>query len=327
MKQYWLAFLSAISLCLQGCAIGYNTTFFMTKTNFGLDVESKPPTAEISIARREGVIEPSFDSQTLPVVAGFSGTTNPFSNYLFGVSSVFAGGDAAAIVTNLSGKDLPLSRLCLKKKPEGSFLWWRSPSLAPQENEVRPLFFGTDTLFGLKVAWDGLTSQIPDTVKAGFHRKEIAIAPVNGRAVSCTTPEPEKASGEFEVWMAPFLAWIDLNVKTGKPSDTKVGYAQGFATGVAATNWAAHPKIQQLVLERAHPEAAADVKFNPDPNAPQLRKRISTWLNAPPTNRGKLRDWLSQQAFASSETGSEVSWLWSAPAEQLQAAINNFSIP
>ena len=327
MRQCRLAFLSAVAFGLQGCAIGYNTTFFMTKTNFGLDVESKPPTAEISIARREGVIEPSFDSQTLPVVAGFSGTTNPFSNYLFGVSSVFAGGDAAAIVTNLSGKDLPPSRLCLKKKPVGSFLWWRFPRLAPQENEVRPLFFGTDTLFGLKLAWDGLTSAIPDTIKAGFHRKEIAIAPVNGRTVSCTTPEPENAPGEFEVWMAPFLAWIDLNVKTGKPSDTHLGYAQGIATGTAATNWASHPKIQQLVLERARPEAAADVKFNTDPKAPDLRKRISTWLNTDPNNRKNLKAWLSQEGLASPEAGTEVSWLWSAPLEQLNAAITNFNIP
>src|SRR5439155_13442989 len=98
----------------------------------------------------------------------------------FGVSSVFAGGDAAAIVTDLSNTEphpTAPSRLCLQQKPVGSFLWWKLPSLAPQENEVRPLFFGTDTIFGLKVAWDGTTSEIPDTVKLGFHRKEVAIAP------------------------------------------------------------------------------------------------------------------------------------------------------
>jgi len=54
-----------------GCA-GYNTTMFMTKSNAGLDIDMKPPTAEINISRKEAVIEPVFEKgQTPPVMASF----------------------------------------------------------------------------------------------------------------------------------------------------------------------------------------------------------------------------------------------------------------
>jgi hypothetical protein len=248
MRRTGLLFLFAMLGLIQGCAVGYNTTLFFTKANFGLDIETKPPTAEISIARREGVIEPSFDSQTLPVVAGFRGQ-NAMSNFIFGVNTVFAGGDAAAIVTDFastSGTSEP-EHICLREKQVGSFLGSKDPSLSPQENEIRPLFFGTDTVLGIKIAWDGTTSQYPDTLKAGFNRKEFAMAPVNLRA-GCGT----KAEG-YEVWMVPFLAWINLGLKTPTFVGTDFNYAQGFATGTAAKNWAKVPSIKNLVLEIASP--------------------------------------------------------------------------
>ena len=46
-------------LTLPGCA-GYDRILFVTKTNVGLDVDNKPPTAEITIARRELAITPAF---------------------------------------------------------------------------------------------------------------------------------------------------------------------------------------------------------------------------------------------------------------------------
>ena len=54
MKQkIQLSCLFAIAALLQGCA-GYNTVMFMTKSNAGLDIDMKPPTAEISISRKRG---------------------------------------------------------------------------------------------------------------------------------------------------------------------------------------------------------------------------------------------------------------------------------
>src|SRR5574341_2116428 len=85
-----------VVLLIWGCAVGYNTTLFMTKSNIGLDVESKPPTSEISIARREGVIAPEFEGgQVPPIISSFRTSANPFSRFFFGVKSTFAGGDAA----------------------------------------------------------------------------------------------------------------------------------------------------------------------------------------------------------------------------------------
>ena len=49
-----------VAVVVDGCAIGYNTTLFTTKSNIGLDVDTKPPVAEISISRQEGVLAPGF---------------------------------------------------------------------------------------------------------------------------------------------------------------------------------------------------------------------------------------------------------------------------
>src|SRR5271154_7636493 len=47
---------------LAGCAVGYNTTVFSTKSNFGVNIESTPkPTAEISLSRLEGAITPALE--------------------------------------------------------------------------------------------------------------------------------------------------------------------------------------------------------------------------------------------------------------------------
>lgn len=90
---------------LSGCGIDYNTTLFVAKSNVGIDVDTTPPTAEVSTAR---------------------------------------------------------------------------------------------------VAWSGAGAQFPDTVRAGFHRKEFALAPVFGTAGSCTTAN--NGSGTFLVHMPSFYA-------------------------------------------------------------------------------------------------------------------------
>jgi hypothetical protein len=177
--------LLAISTLSQGC-VGYNRTLFVTKTNVGLDMDTKPPTLEVSVARREGVIAPSFeDGKTPPVLASF--ILEPGRNIpLFPrISQTFAGGDTAVIMSTLYGSETPPSvdmskfdsEIELSKMPASK---WGMELQKP--GVVRPLFFGTDTSFGLKVAWSGLTAQFPDTVKLGLNRKEFALAPVTMRA-------------------------------------------------------------------------------------------------------------------------------------------------
>lgn len=101
---------------ISGCA-GYNRALLVTKTNVGIDIDTTPPTAEVTIARREIAIQPIFpdylsnkaDSNAaamtppsppnpqeyaLPLVAAFAkldkgGLFNPE------ISGYFAGGEAA----------------------------------------------------------------------------------------------------------------------------------------------------------------------------------------------------------------------------------------
>src|SRR5260221_8870721 len=88
------------ALALSGCGIGYNQTLFATTANVGIDIDTKPPTAEISIARREGVIAPTFQGgQHPPVYASFGLKTGGFLPLTTDVSGLFAGGRAAVVVS------------------------------------------------------------------------------------------------------------------------------------------------------------------------------------------------------------------------------------
>ena len=146
----------SLTFILGGCGIGYNKALFLTKSNIGIDIETTPPTAEISIARREGVIAPSFEGgQTPPVLAGFGSNLNTAGRFVFGVDSTFAGGDAAVALSQGPGgpKNIHESRLCLSEVPEEKALLGIIDVSIPKPGEVRPFIFGTDTTLGFKVAW------------------------------------------------------------------------------------------------------------------------------------------------------------------------------
>ena len=239
-----------------GCA-GYNHTLFVTKSNAGLDFDAKPPTAEISIARKEAVIAPSFEAgQTPPVLASFKprvGNGGGFANFFLGVDQTFAGGDAAVAMarlytspgtpTNLAAYN---SRLPLTKPPDYCDVFRRLPSAG----KTRPFIFGTDTLLGLKVAWSGVGGQFPDTVKAGFNRKEFAWAPV--------TLITEKTNGSspanYYAKMPSFLATID-STNTAGTKRAEIEALQYFATGEAATLLALQPEVRTAMMKRLDPNA------------------------------------------------------------------------
>ncbi len=68
-----LAATCALALLTLPACIGYDRMLFTTKSNVGVDLDSTPPTFDVTIARREVVIEPTFDNaETLPVMASFS---------------------------------------------------------------------------------------------------------------------------------------------------------------------------------------------------------------------------------------------------------------
>jgi hypothetical protein len=243
--------LAAASL-LTGCA-GYNSVFMATKTNVGLDIDTKTPTAEISIARREVVVAPTFENgQTPPMEASF----RVKSGWIFAdVATTFTGGDAAATVSDLFNRDTPIgaartnidTTIHLSTAPIRNH---RGRAVHLQEpGTVRPLVFGTDTSLGIKVAWSGLTAQYPDSAKFGYNRKEMAYAPVFG-ATNTTTHK-------YDVKMPSFLATTDTEGKTSNPDKSTFRYQQYFATGKAADLLALEQGVRVALAERLDRAAAS----------------------------------------------------------------------
>lgn len=255
-----------------GC-VGYNSALFMTKSNAGLDFDMKPPTVEINISRKEGVVEPSFEGgKTPPVMASFStkaGGAGGLHRFFFGVDQTFAGGDAAVtmaklFVTNSVPADDETNRVrfdsgvLLSKVPDynspakkGVFGWKKFLFGLPEPGEVRPFFFGTDSQLGVKVGWNGVGGPYPDNVKIGYNRKVIAVAPVN------FAPREKLADGTIRtnvVRIPSFLATVDSDVEA--ETGVSVSWMQYFATGEAASYLARQPGIRQAMSIRADPASA-----------------------------------------------------------------------
>jgi hypothetical protein len=205
----------ALAVLITGCA-GYDRALMVTKTNVGLDIESTPPTAELTIARREIAIQPTFPDRpkttstpemplaeaqshetetALPLLGSF-GLQGKFFNP--SISGNFAGGEAAVSLAsedndqdganNLTAdpeEESAKASICLMNAPDDIrspikqfWHWVIGKSREEAESEPRPFYFATDTAYGLKVAWTGTGGPYPDTLKLGYNRKELASAPI-----------------------------------------------------------------------------------------------------------------------------------------------------
>lgn len=249
-----------LALLFCGCA-GQNHVLFMTKSNAGLDFDSKPPTLEISVSRKEVVIAPTFEGgQMPPVAASFkprAGAGSGFGNFFLGVDQTFEGGDAAMAMAALYSSDqtpAPASRtdynsaLTLTQPPRSTSSWRRVPG----PGETRTFIFGTDTTLGLKVAWSGTGGQFPDTVRLGFNRKEFAWAPV---FIATNPPATTNAAVAYSVKMPSFLATIQSHIQAGT-SNSGVFALQYFAAGETATLLALQPAVREAMIKRLDPVAA-----------------------------------------------------------------------
>jgi hypothetical protein len=282
MKASITILLFPCAALLSGCA-GYNHTLFMTKSNVGLDFDTKPPTMEVTVSRKEAVIAPAFEGgQTPPVMASFkphTGANGAFRNFFLGVDQTFAGGDAAVAMSSLyASEQAPPpedrtkfdSTLKLQRPPKYKD-WFRRLA---RPGVTRPFIFGTDTTLGLKVAWTGTGGQFPDTVKMGFNRKEYAWAPVSMR-----TNLSAEAS-EYHVKMPSFLATIDSNIASEEDGGG-VSALQYFATGEAATLLAMQPVPRQAMVYRLDPAAPAKaqaLQALKDPARLESRDRLDALL-------------------------------------------------
>lgn len=259
---------------LSGCA-GYNHVLFMTKSNAGLDIDASPPTAEINISRKEVVVAPNFEGgQTPPVAASFGSQLGNAKGapgrFFFGADQTFSGGDAALTLAqcyNLETGDCSAAdaTLTLGTEPDNA-----NPG-NPLQNfvkglqkpgQVKPFIFGTDTQFGLKVAWNGAGGVYPETLKLGYNRKEFALAPV--------TVSNKATNQSVTVKIPSFLATVNADAEAGMTKQDGGGVAgtqnakwmQYFATGKAATSLATHLEVREAMLKRMDP--AQGSAFSPE---------------------------------------------------------------
>lgn len=248
-----------------GCA-GYDRILFVTKTNVGLDIDDKPPTAELTIARRELAITPTFedaqgDENTLPLLASFGLSGNFLDPE---ITSRFAGGEAAVLLAQ--GPDRPSSApsgssLCLSKEPDTRPLWkkiWHS-LVGRSKDGTRPFYFATDTSFGLKAAWDGTTGPYPSTLKLGYNRKELAFPPVfvtQGCSVDPTAaPNPDF----WKVTVPSFFASLDNSSALKELSASGTTHIQFFATGRAASEFVRRAEVNSALNKAMyHQDGSAD---------------------------------------------------------------------
>ncbi len=267
MMRKWMVIATATCLMstILGCTIGYKKTLFFTKTNVGLDIDSEPPTMELTFSRREAVVSPTFENgQTPPVLAGFSFHVTGPLEFSTRISSAFAGGDTAVTMATLfdatdkeadakyPAKDKPFdSTLYLNKAPSYKALFGLRKEKLLEPGEIEPFIFATDTSFGLKVAWSGATAQFPDTIKFGYNRKEFALAPV-------TIRKDANAKFPYQVRMPSFLATVDNSAELRLASKGDVKHIQYFATGKAADAMARHYGVRKAMFFRLDPRAAQE---------------------------------------------------------------------
>jgi hypothetical protein len=257
-----LAWLVTAALLWGGCAFGYNRVLFVTKTNTGFEATSTPPTIHLAIARMEGVISPQFQNGAkLPVMASFRFSNDGF--FAPAVGSAFATGDAAVTMAGLYADRTPLANdwtarvgLLTQSKPptDGTVSLTTEPTLPRilgrqltfQGADVRPVFFGTDTSLGIKIAWSGATAQYPDSARFGYNRTELAIVPI----------AKETSGGNVNMRMSSLMATIDAGVgdigTAGQPG-LNFQLVQYFATGRAATLMAMQQDVRKAMLARLDP--------------------------------------------------------------------------
>ncbi|WHZ25424.1 MAG: hypothetical protein OJF51_000219 [Nitrospira sp.] len=305
----WVRALGLLPLAtmVTACSALEEHVLFMTKSNVGIDVDSKPPTAEISIARREAVLEPTFEGGKTPaVLASFRSAGTGIFGMFYNISATFAGGDAATTMTALYGDEtagpvkIESSSLCLSNQPKSKSAFRADKELGlGSSGEYRPFIFGTDTAFGLKAAWSGLTGYVPDTVRLGYNRKELAWAPIFVTNEPCAEdPRKPEITKPYKADVSSFLATIDHEGRMSSPDKSGFDHLQYFATGKAATNLSLRKEVRLAMLRKIDPDLLVTYTDRPDENS----KCLATWLDADQTNPSKLRNWLNGQGITVKNT-------------------------
>jgi hypothetical protein len=229
----------------------------LSTSNFGIDVDTTPPTTEIGLSRNELAVQPSFaNGQTPSSVMSFEGTAGNgwgkgvISNFFFGTGSTFATGQAAAnltsgsTTTNNTNNVDEISLSDLPSRPNVfKLIFDKDHRYRPfKENEMFPLISGTKTVYGLDVAWDPAT-QTPRAIKAGFNRKEISYAPLIAKGSKC-----DGGTDPVKLKLPSVIAGHQMN--TQLDTGVEFNHIQFLATGKAADNLGANADAQSLLKKK-----------------------------------------------------------------------------
>lgn len=250
-----IGLLASLSVC---SCVGTQSALHMSSSNFGIDVDTTPPTTEIGLSRTEVAVQPSFaNGQTPSSVMSFEGKagngwgSGVISNFFFGTGSTFATGQAAANLTSASptpsggSNDDDIKLKGLPRRPNIlKLLFSGKHRYRPfDENEMFPLITGTKTIYGLEVNWDPAT-QAPRAIKAGFNRKEIAYAPLIAENIEPVGDDKKTKRLKLPSVIAGHQ--MNTTVSTG----ASFGHVQFLATGKAADNLGNDTKARELLKKK-----------------------------------------------------------------------------
>lgn len=278
-RPFRIAVACLVVSALASCATGIDHATFVTTTSFSIvDADSTPASISVAYDRFEGYVGPRFDDGSVYPVAGFVETDGTFFNR--GLRQVYAGGDAARIVTAQPGA------------PAAS-----QPASAASAPVDRVLVFATATSLGLKVSF---TEAVPSSFTLGYKRKEASIVPVDR-------------------WRQPsVLASLDNATSVASPASSAFAVRQYFATGEAATNLARLASIRAKFQDKAREAIGTVAAFRLE-EAAQGRLALDTVacvLAAPDATLPKI--WANAEAldiFPGTTTVAAIRAA-GAPAEQ-----------
>jgi len=287
-------------LALSGC---YSKgVIFYTKTTVGVDADMITGTAEVSINRHEGVIEPVFENGETPsVVASFKADGTVWQRFFgVGITQTFSTGVAAetigilgdiedeklnpqavkALIDEQKAKVKEKSEsidLTKRPKPEGFFSWFKwlgddSNSRFVEPGDSYPLLFTTDTLFGIKLRYQGpaAAAALPSGIQIGFNRTEFAWAPLGAQ---CAAPFTENCKEnapnvQWKIYTPSVLGILDTSYQLEQDKGSKEGtgankdgykYLQYFATGKAAIGLAKFKVVRDKFLPPGSPPTTPTV--------------------------------------------------------------------
>ncbi len=271
---------------LAGCGGDPNRVLFLTRTQIGIDADSKSQSANIGYERYEGYVGPGYENGGVPpVIARLESNLSIIDPK---VSQVYATGDAARLVSGRTAK-------------------W---SEKPLNGQRQIMFFGTGTNFGLKATF---STEAP-AFGFGYKRQEFSLIPIGteGNQVTAATKTFEKApqtkrpkpADQSEDIYLSVLAAFDLNIANKSFMGTGAGVSQFFATGDAAEKLAERADIQRAFTKEANSALSirnVDCEKKPD----DASKVIMTWLKKNEKNKNTLKS-IVESEFGSDMTNWEI---------------------